>query len=81
MTDTTTARVHEGVLEPWIETGTEGAIWTLAEDGPGDPYARMRLIEAGDYLTVRLPDGRAVFDGVVERRGASAGRSHGSAES
>jgi hypothetical protein len=60
-----TPRVHEGVLEAWIETGTEGAVWTLAEDGPGDSYARMRPIETGDHLTVWLPDGRTVFEGVA----------------
>lgn len=62
---THSADVHEGTLEAWIETGTEGAVWVLVEDGPGGFYERMRPLEAGDRLTAWLADGRAVFDGLV----------------
>jgi hypothetical protein len=59
------ARIHDGVLQAWIEMGMEGAVWVLLEDGPGGFYERLRTLEAGDHLTVWLPDGRILFDGAV----------------
>lgn len=55
-----------GTLEPWMETGTEGVIWTLHQDGkPG--YEGMHCLADGDHLTVwEVESGRRVFNGMIK---------------
>jgi hypothetical protein len=57
-------QVYEGSLEAWFETGTEGLVWVLDEDG-FESYAAMRFVEEGDHLTVFRPDGEVAFEGVI----------------
>lgn len=56
---------HEGVLEGFWETGTEGVMWMLQEDGKTG-YDGLVGIEAGDRLTIRDPSGAILFDGVID---------------
>lgn len=49
-----------GVLDPYFETGTEGTVWSLIEDGkPG--YDGLRQIENGDHLTIYMENGAKFF--------------------
>lgn len=57
-------QVHEGLLDAWCETGTEGLVWVLNENG-FEGYAAMRFVEEGDYLTVFRPDGEIAFEGRI----------------
>jgi len=57
-------KTYRGVLSPWFETGTEGIVWTLYEDGKKG-YDAMRIIENGDRLKVWRESGEIVFDGEI----------------
>lgn len=41
----------KGKLEPFFETGTEGVIWSVYEDG-GKGYDGLHCLDQGDYLTI-----------------------------
>jgi len=54
-----------GKLYGWFETGTEGVIWTVYEDGPPS-YERMHVLENGDRLRIwEIFSGRQVFNGII----------------
>lgn len=55
---------YVGVLEPWFETGTEGIIWSVQEDGK-DGYDGLNVIKAGDHLTVYDEKGKTYFKGKI----------------
>ncbi|HJV33047.1 MAG TPA: hypothetical protein VJ694_03400 [Patescibacteria group bacterium] len=56
---------HEGELEGFWETGTEGVMWALHEVGkPG--YEGLVFVDAGDRLTVTDPSGAVLFDGEID---------------
>lgn len=46
----------KGKLEPFFETGTEGIIWSVTEDGK-EGYDSLHSLDEGDLLTVLVPDG------------------------
>lgn len=54
----------EGVLMNYAETGTEGVVWTLADD---ECLGRvgLHLIEAGDHLTICDPLGHELWSGTI----------------
>lgn len=54
----------EGILLGWSETGTEGVIWCLYEDG-FTGYEGLRVLKDGDRLTVRNPDDSVLWEGEV----------------
>jgi hypothetical protein len=45
----------KGKLDPFFETGTEGVIWSVYEDGK-QGYAGLHCLQYGDYLTIFDPD-------------------------
>lgn len=57
-------QLFRGVLDWWAETGTEGVVWVLSEDGKTG-YDSMVFPEAGDYLKVFDADGSILFAGVI----------------
>jgi len=44
----------KGKLEPFFETGTEGVIWSVYEDGK-EGYDALQCLDEGDYLTIFDP--------------------------
>jgi len=56
---------YAGELFPWFETGTEGLVWSLQQDGK-EGYDGLVPLRQGDQLTVTAPDGSTLFDGVLE---------------
>jgi hypothetical protein len=58
-------KAMNGNLSAWFETGTEGLIWIMEEDGH-QGYASMRFPAKGDYLKVTAPNGNVLFDGIVD---------------
>lgn len=57
--------VIHGVLEGFFETGTEGVIWIVYEDGFSG-YEGIRVIEEGDTLTIFDYDQKVLFSGVIK---------------
>lgn len=55
---------RSGLLSGWFETGTEGTVWTVQEPGKG--YDGMHILEAGDFLQVKDPGGKVIFEGVID---------------
>lgn len=57
-------KTYCGVLIDWFETGLEGVVWALKEDGV-EGYEGIHVIEAGDELTV-FSRGRVVlWQGII----------------
>lgn len=57
-------RTFLGVLDWFAETGTEGMIWILSEDGKSG-YDSIVVLEAGDYLKVFREDDSVLFAGII----------------
>lgn len=55
-----------GVLEGYVETGTEGYEWAVYEDGKRG-YEGLHLIEQGDYLRVCDENGEVRFEGFIRQ--------------
>lgn len=49
-------KIIKGKLHPYFETGTEGTIWSLYEDGK-QGYDGLNCLEKGDKLTIYNADG------------------------
>ncbi len=63
-------QIWRGVLYGWSETGTEGMVWVLLEDGYSG-YDAMRFVEEDDRLKIYGENGEVLFDGkIVEDRKA-----------
>ena len=54
-------QTHVGTLFGWIETGNEGVIWALEEDGKTG-YDAICLIDEGDLLKIFDENGQVLFD-------------------
>ena len=50
-----------GVLEPYFETGTEGTVWSIFEDGK-EGYDGLHMIEERDHLTIYGENNEVLFD-------------------
>ncbi len=59
------SQVRKGVLDPYFETGTEGIVWSLCEDGK-EGYDGLNILEKGDQLKVYGEKGNILFDGVID---------------
>jgi hypothetical protein len=55
---------HEGTLFGFFETGCEGTIPALQEDGL-EGYDGLRYIEPDDHLTI-YKDGEEIFSGIIK---------------
>lgn len=54
-----------GILEPFFETGTEGIIWSVHEDGvPG--YPGLNCLEDGNQLVVFNQERHILWSGVIK---------------
>lgn len=49
-----------GVLVPYFETGTEGIIWSVYEDGKSG-YDGLNILQPLDHLTIYNPGGKVIF--------------------
>lgn len=57
--------IIKGKLEAYFETGTEGVLWAVYENGQTG-YDGLNILEEGDELTIYGNDGRVVFQGAVD---------------
>jgi hypothetical protein len=57
----------KGKLEPFFETGTEGIIWSVYEDGR-EGYDGLNCLADGDYLTVFDPADptKVIWEGTID---------------
>ncbi len=58
-------RQYSGVLDYYFETGTEGVMWSLMEDGK-QGYDALVLLQPGDRLTIYNADGSVLFNDVIK---------------
>ena len=65
MSERLSPRIIHGVLEDFSETGTEGLVWSVLEDGERD-YAGIHTIEEGDHLTICDGLGNRVWAGKID---------------
>lgn len=65
-------RTIEGIIFPWVETGTEGVVWSLqeskyiSEDGKRWDYSGLNPLQDGDCLTVFNDDGSVRWEGTIK---------------
>jgi hypothetical protein len=57
----------KGKLEPFFETGTEGVVWSVFEDGV-QGYDALHCLYQGDYLTIFDPEDptKVVWEGNID---------------
>ncbi|MDE1969979.1 MAG: hypothetical protein KGI50_00125 [Patescibacteria group bacterium] len=53
-----------GILHAFFETGCEGLMWTLIEDGKRG-YNGLHFIEEGDKLIIYREDSSIIFEGTI----------------
>jgi hypothetical protein len=54
-----------GRLEAYAETGTEGFVWAVSEDGKKGYYA-LNCLVPGDVLMIFAHDGKILFNDIIE---------------
>lgn len=54
----------EGKLFGWFETGLEGLVWALEQEGIAG-YDGLFIIEEGDHLVISSPSGQVLFDDYI----------------
>lgn len=57
-------QVITGKLEPFFETGTEGVIWSIYENGKTG-YDGLHPLKNGDKVTIFAGDNSVLWDGIV----------------
>lgn len=58
------SKIITGTLDAFFETGTEGVIWSIIEDGK-DGYDGLNPLRSGDYLSVFDKAGNLIWEGNV----------------
>jgi hypothetical protein len=58
------SRIIHGELEDFFETGTEGVVWAVQEDGDKS-YSGLHPIQEGDHLTILADNEEIIWDGVI----------------
>lgn len=63
-----TAKVVEGLLFPFAETGTEGHLWALQANylGKSWSYNDLYVLEDGDELTIYNPGKEQIWSGKIQ---------------
>lgn len=59
------SKVIKGKLDAYFETGTEGVIWSLLEQGK-EGYHGLNCLEDGDYLTILDHDNNVIWEGNID---------------
>lgn len=58
--------VYEGVIFPFFETGTEGLLWALQQNGACG-YEGLVCLGEGDLVTIHSPQGELLFEGLIKK--------------
>ena len=59
-------KVYEGILFPFFETGTEGLVWALQQDGVCG-YEGLVCLGEDDLVTIRSAKGEVLFEGAIKK--------------
>jgi len=59
--------VVKGKLDPFFETGTEGVLWSVYEDGK-EGYDGLHVLKKDDYLTIFDPEDntKVIWEGNID---------------
>ncbi|WP_207539664.1 hypothetical protein [Sabulicella rubraurantiaca] len=55
----------EGTLLSWFETGLEGIVWAVHEDGKAG-YSGLNPLRDGDHLQILEADGTLIWEGTID---------------
>lgn len=59
-------QVFKGAIFAFFETGTEGLLWALQQDGVCG-YEGLICLGEGDLVSIHSPEGEILFEGVIKQ--------------